>query len=145
MIRILVMSLVLVGCGTKRVEHVETHTVSTVDTMAPNDSGALALVERVTTTTHAVTDARATTTLDTPPIIAPLLAAATGGTPWGMISGACGALLTAATGAYAAHKSAQSTAERQRADEHKADAAEGWGKAEAYALQVPPKREDNGV
>jgi hypothetical protein len=151
--------LLLAGCGTTRdtaaATHTETntHTVETVEVKAPvameNGTTVLGVASVTTTTTdtRAVSDSdlkeHATTRVDVPPVLSTLVTAATGATgaatPWGMISGVCGAALTAVTGAYAAHKSAQSTAERQRADEHKADAAEGWEKAQAYALQVTPK------
>lgn len=152
---LLCLVVMLAGCGATRdtsaVTRVETkaRTVQVVEVKAPvvDAAGAtvLAIASITTTTTDslAVTDTdhkeHAVTKVDGPPIIAPLIATAAGATPWGAVSGVAGMLLTAATGMYAAHKSTQSTAERKRADEHKADAAEGWEKAQAYALQVAPR------
>ncbi len=67
-------------------------------------------------------DTEGQTTLEIPPA---LMTAATS-TPWGALF-AGGASLVAA--AVAANRQAAASAANKRADEHKADAAEGWAEA----------------
>lgn len=156
--------MMLGGCGSKREEtqHRDetSKTVSVEQTKternayAPNGAPYVETILTTKTldqTTRAEADTRinSMTTLVAPEIAATariVLGAAAGATPWGGVTTIAGLLTTAATGAFAVMKSMSATraqterdAEKRRADEHKADAEEGWSRAEANALKVPPE------
>lgn len=140
----IVGTVLLTGCGSTRDTTVAatTHTVQVVDTLAPTPAGTLALASRVITTTDTRQDSTEhresqVDVMPPAPIMAALAPAAGG--PLGLLSGIAGMALSAATGIYAAHQSAKAKAATVRADEHKEDAAEGWNKAQEFALLVPPK------
>jgi len=139
----------LAGCGSKREEsqrrqeHAKTATVERIRTERSTlaaDGTPFVEVTMTTRTLEQVTQSQADTlitsetTLRLPEIstAVALVAGAGGVTPWGALAGLA---VTALTGAYAAHQSAKAGAERKRAEEHKADANEGW----ARALPTPPQ------
>ena len=142
----------LAGCGAKREEsqrrqeHAKTATVERIRTERSTlaaDGTPFVEVTMTTRTLEQVTQSQADTlitsetTLRVPEISAAvaLVAGAGGVTPWGPLAGLAGLVVTALTGAYAANQSAKAGAERKRAEEHKADANEGW----ARALPTPPQ------
>jgi hypothetical protein len=71
-------------------------------------------------------DAEGHTTLEIPPALINAATAAAGATPWGaLIAGG----VSVAMAAVAGRQSGVAKVQAQRADEHKADADEGWAKA----------------
>ena len=71
-------------------------------------------------------DSHGTTTIDVPPALMSAMQGASAATPWGpLVAGGLSTVLAA----YAAHQRAQASAAKLRAEEHKADAAEGWAEA----------------
>lgn len=144
--------LAISGCGTQREEaqHREEHAQKAQVEHVRTERNAFApdgtpyVESTVTTRTleetsqiDANTRIDSTTTLQVPALSAAvtIAAGAAGGTPWGAL---IGTVTTAAAAMWAAHQNARATAERKRGDEQKADADEGWRKADERALALPP-------
>lgn len=156
MIRFLAFCLLICalgGCGSKReeVSHREEQSKTVAVTQTKTERNAYApdgtpYVEITLTTTtvdsetRAKADTRLTseTTIKLPDVSAGIKiigGAVAGSNP---ILASALAVFTALSTAWAAHATAKANNERKRADEHKADAVEGWEKADRYAKALPP-------
>ena len=155
-VALILLCLALAGCGSKR-ESVQRHeekaekvavtkTRTEKSTIAPDGTPFV----EVTVTTQVLEEAtraeadtkiNSTTTIVPPPIltvVAPIVTAGLGSLVPG--GGVLLGLITAATTAWAAHKTSQAKAEHLRAEEHKADAKEGWDVAlKSNPPSSPPK------
>ena len=140
-----VIVLCLAGCGTKREEtqHREEQskrvqveqTKTERNAYAPDGTPYVETTYTVrtldeTTRAEADTSIQARTTIQAPEIGAAARVVAGvatgGGSTWAPI---LTTLATTALAAFAAHQTAKAKSETKRADEHKADAIEGWAKA----------------
>lgn len=121
---------------TKNVHKETERTTSQVPVTAPDGSVSLVTVvtvrelvgtdESVTNYTeesHTAPDGKEIAT-----VVAPVAQMVAGASGLGWVNGAMGLVTLVAT-TLAGHKAAQASTERKRADEHKADADEGWAKA----------------
>lgn len=144
---VIIVALCLTGCaGTARSTKV-IHTVEKTTAQAPVTApdGSVSMVPVVTVRELWQDESEHVETSSGPDMqriaaavqpVAQVVAGATG-MGWGQVAGGALALVTATATAWAA-RGREVVSERKRADDHKADAEEGWKKADAYARQLPP-------
>jgi len=152
----LISILLLSGCGSTRADTAHevqqgqstTRTTATATKTVAGADGPIVseVVETITTTETVSTgetsaDGTSVTTLQLPPVAASTVRigaavaqSAAGGAPVStVVTGIVSALLMA----WAAHKTAQASGERKRADLNEKDSIEGWDKLESALRRAP--------